>query len=212
VALAFIGAVFKDGIVKNAVLEFIGPGVANLSMDYRCGIDVMTTESTCLTSVWQTDEMTRATLAAFGRVKGYEDLAPQEGALYDGAVEIDLGTIEPMIALPFHPSNAYTIREFLANAPELLAKCEADAVNQLGIPEGRLNLRSKFVDGKFYVDQGVIAGCAGGTFDNLIAAADILRGASTGAGRFSLSVYPASQPVMLELIRAGAAADIGGNP
>ncbi len=208
VAIALIGAVFASGFVKNKVLEFIGEGVHNLPMEFRNGIDVMTTETTCLSSIWETDEKTQAYLALHGRVGDYKQLSPAPVAYYDGLVEIDLAKVEPMIALPFHPSNAYTIREFLDNADELLAKCEWDAVNQLGIPEGRLNLRSKLVDGKFHVDQGVIAGCAGGTFDNLIAAADILRGASTGAGRFSLSVYPASQPVMLEVIRSGAAADL----
>lgn len=208
VAIALIGAVFASGFVKNKVLEFIGEGVHNLPMEFRNGIDVMTTETTCLSSIWETDTTTEAYLALHGRAADYKKLAPTSPAYYDGMVEIDLDKVEPMIALPFHPSNAYTIKEFLNNAPKLLAKCEADAVNQLGIPEGRLNLQSKFIDGKFYVDQGVIAGCAGGTFDNLIAAADILRGASTGAGKFSLSVYPASQPVMLELIRSGAAADL----
>ncbi len=208
VALVLISAVFASGFVKNKVLEFIGEGIHHLPMEFRNGIDVMTTETTCLSSIWETDEQTEAYLALHGRADDYRRLTPKSPAYYDGLIEIDLSAIEPMIALPFHPSNAYSIKEFLKNAPELLAKAEETAIAQLGVPEGRLKLRDKFIDGKFHVDQGVIAGCAGGTFDNLIAAADILKGASTGAGAFSLSVYPASQPVMLELIRSGAAADL----
>ncbi len=205
VALALIGAVFKSGFVKNKVLEFVGEGIASLPMEFRNGIDVMTTETTCLSSIWETDEQTEKYLTRHGRKEDYRRLTPHGTAYYDGLVEIDLSTVEPMIALPFHPSNTYTIREFLANAPEILAQTEKTAVEQLGIPEGRLDLRSKFYDRKMHIDQGVIAGCAGGTFDNLTAAADILRGKSTGNGAFSLSVYPASQPVLLELMKTGAA-------
>ncbi|MBQ2252056.1 MAG: hydratase, partial [Clostridia bacterium] len=205
VALALIGAVFKSGFVKNKVLEFVGEGIASLPMEFRNGIDVMTTETTCLSSIWETDEQTQQYLTRHGRKEDYRRLTPHGTAYYDGLVEIDLSSVEPMIALPFHPSNTYTIREFLANAPEILAKTEKTAVEQLGIPEGRLDLQSKFYDGKMHIDQGVIAGCAGGTFDNLTAAADILRGNSTGNGAFSLSVYPASQPVLLELMKTGAA-------
>ena len=205
VALALIGATFKSGFVKNKVLEFVGDGIANLPMEFRNGIDVMTTETTCLSSIWATDGETEKYLSRHKRPSDYKKLAPAEGAYYDGLVEIDLAKVEPMIARPFHPSNTYTIREFLANAPEILAEVERTAVEQLGIPEGRLDLRSKFYDGKMHVDQGVIAGCAGGTFDNLTAAADILKNKSTGNDAFSLSVYPASQPVLLELMKCGAA-------
>ncbi len=202
VALAFIGAVFKDGIVKNAVLEFIGPGVASLSMDYRSGIDVMTTESTCLSSVWQTDETTRATLAAFGRADSYKALSPQEGALYDGAVEIDLGAIEPMIALPFHPSNVYTIKEFKANMADLLHQVDLDTVQQLGV-KNAAPLSNKIVNGQFKVDQAVIAGCSGGTCQNLTRTAEILNGAPVGSDAFWLSCYPGSMPIMQELTKNG---------
>ncbi len=205
VALALIGATFKSGFVKNKVLEFIGDGIANLPMEFRNGIDVMTTETTCLSSIWATDGETEKYLTGHKRASEYKKLSPKENAYYDGLVEIDLSAVEPMIALPFHPSNTYTIREFLANAPEILAEVEKTAVKQLGIPEGRLDLVSKFYDGKMHVDQGVIAGCAGGTFDNLTAAADILKNQSTGNGAFSLSVYPASQPVLLELMKNGVA-------
>lgn len=208
VAIALIGEVFSSGFVKNKVLEFVGDGIANLPMEYRNGIDVMTTETTCLSSIWETDGATESYLALHGRASDYKKLSPANVAYYDGLIEIDLGEIEPMIALPFHPSNAYTIKYFLENAEDLLAKVEKDAVEQLGIPEGRLNLRGKLSKDGFFVDQGVIAGCAGGTYDNLCAAADILAGGSTGSGAFALSVYPASQPVMVELIRSGRAAEL----
>ena len=202
VALAFIAAVFKDGIVKNAVLEFIGPGVASLSMDYRSGIDVMTTESTCLSSVWQTDEATKTTLTAFGRGDSYYSLAPQEGAVYDGAVEIDLAAVEPMIALPFHPSNAYPIREFKANMADLLYQVDVDTAEQLGV-KNAAPLSGKIVNGQFRVDQAVIAGCSGGTYQNLARAAEILKGAPVGSDSFWLSCYPGSMPIMQELTRSG---------
>ena len=205
VAIALIGAVFKSGFVKNKVLEFVGDGISSLPMEFRNGIDVMTTETTCLSSIWETDGETEKYLTRHKRPGDYKKLSPKDTAYYDGMVEIDLSSVEPMIALPFHPSNAYTIREFLANADEILAEVEKTAVEQLGVPEGRLDLRSKFYDGKMHIDQGVIAGCAGGTFDNLTAAADILKGRSTGNGAFALSVYPASQPVLLELMKCGAA-------
>jgi len=205
VALALIGATFKSGFVKNKVLEFVGDGIANLPMEFRNGIDVMTTETTCLSSIWETDGETEKYLSGHKRPDDYKKLSPKDGAYYDGLVEIDLSAVEPMIALPFHPSNTYTIREFLANAPKILAEVEKTAVEQLGVPEGRLDLVSKFYDGKMHVDQGVIAGCAGGTFDNLTAAADILKNKSTGNGALSLSVYPASQPVLLELMKQGVA-------
>ena len=202
VALAFIAAVFKDGIVKNAVLEFIGPGVASLSMDYRSGIDVMTTESTCLTSVWQTDETTKAALTALGRGDSYQALVPEEGALYDGAVEIDLGSIEPMIALPFHPSNAYPIREFKANMADLLHQVDVDTAEQLGV-KNAAPLSNKIVGGQFRVDQAVIAGCSGGTYQNLVRTAEILGGAPVGSDSFWLSCYPGSMPIMQELTKRG---------
>ncbi len=208
VALALIGEVFASGFVKNKVLEFVGEGIKNLPMEFRNGIDVMTTETTCLSSIWETDEQTQGYLALHGRANDYKKLSPDSVSYYDGLVEIDLSKVEPMIALPFHPSNAYTIKNFLENAEEILALTEKTAVEQLGIPEGRLNLRSKLKADGFYVDQGVIAGCAGGTYDNLSAAADILKGASIGSDAFSLSVYPASQPVMLELLRSGRAAEL----
>ncbi len=208
VALALIKEVFASGFVKNKVLEFVGEGISSLPMEFRNGIDVMTTETTCLSSIWETDEKTKRYLELHGRARDYRKLAPADVAYYDGLIEIDLSTIEPMIALPFHPSNAYTIKEFLENAQDILASVEQNATKQLGIQKGRLDLRSKLKKDGFYVDQGVIAGCAGGTYDNLCAASDILENASTGQGHFSLSIYPASQPVMLELIRSGRASKL----
>ncbi len=205
VALALIGAVFESGFVKNKVLEFVGEGVASLPVEFRNGIDVMTTETTCLSSVWITDEKTEAYLAAHNRPEDYRPLAPEEGAVYDGAVVIDLDKVESMIALPFHPSNVYTVRYFLDHAEKLLKDCETYAEENLGVKKGALRLADKFRDGKMQIDQGVIAGCAGGIFDNLAAAADILKNASTGSDDFSLSVYPASMPVMLETFRDGIA-------
>lgn len=210
VAIALVGATFASGFVKNRVLEFVGDGVSALSMDFRSGIDVMTTETTCLSSIWETDEKTKAYLELHGRGDEYKKLAPEDGAVYDRLIEIDLSTVEPMIALPFHPSNAYTIREFLANADDLLANCEKTAHEALGLPEGALDLRSKYKNGSLFVDQGVIAGCAGGSYENLSAAADILSSASIGDGSFGLSVYPASQPTLVELIKSGRAATLVG--
>ena len=206
VALALVKAVFKDGLVKNKVLEFVGPGVAGLSVDYRMGIDVMTTETTCLSSIWQTDDKVRAWLAVHGREGDYQPLSPENGAWYDGVIRIDLAKVEPMIALPFHPSNAWTIKEFLADADDLLAGVEAEAVGIIGKASVRPNLRSKLKNGAFMVDQGIIAGCSGGTYENLVRAATVLAGHSTGNQAFSLSVYPASQPQYLELVRTGQAA------
>ena len=195
VALAIIGATFNAGTVKNSVMEFFGDGIANLSMDYRNGIDVMTTETSCLSSVWQTDEIVEKALTAHGRADAYQKLSPEDGAYYDAALEIDLSTIECMIALPFHPSNVYTIREFNENAAEILASIDPELVK-------------KVKDGKFYADQGVIAGCSGGTYQNLVQTAKILDGKPIGNDRFWLSCYPASQPVMLELLRTGELASL----
>ena len=207
VALALIAATFKDGAVKNALLEFIGPGVANLSMDYRSGIDVMTTETACWSSVWQTDERTREALALLGRGGEYRELVPADGAGYDGAIEVDLSAIEPMIALPFHPSNAYTIREFKANAADLLHQVDVAAKEQLGV-QNAPSLLSKLAPDGFRVDQGVIAGCSGGTYQNLKRAAEILKGASTGPDAFWLSCYPGSMPINLELTKQGCLTDL----
>ena len=202
VALAIVGAVFKDGAVKNAVMEFFGPGVANLSMDYRAGIDVMTTETTCLSSVWQTDEQTKTALTLLGRGDSYREMAPADGAYYDGVITVELDRIEPMIALPFHPSNAYTIREFKANMRDLLHQVDVDAAEQLGVKNAP-SLVNKIVDGRFRADQGVIAGCSGGTYQNLKRAGEILKGASIGPDAFWLSCYPGSMPINLELTKNG---------
>ena len=208
VALALIGATFKKGIVKNAVLEFFGPGVASLSMDYRSGIDVMTTETSCLSSVWCTDEVTKRTLDALGRGESYAQQSPAEGALYDNAVTIDLSSVEPMIALPFHPSNAYTIREFKANLADLLHQVERDTAEQLKVKKLPAPLTDKIVDGRFHVDQAVIAGCSGGTWQNLKRAAEIIGTTPVGDDSFWLSVYPSSQPIMLDLTRDGTIASL----
>ena len=204
VALALIGAVFKNGFVKNKVLEFVGPGVDNLSADFRIGIDVMTTETTCLSSIWQTDSVIKDFYEIHGRGGDYKELQPEEEAYYDGMVEIDLSKVKPMIAMPFHPSNVYTIEEVNANLEDIIAQTEKNAAVSL---EGAVeySLRDKIRNGKFYVEQGVIAGCAGGGFENITDAADILNGQSCGNGEFALNVYPASQPVYMELIRNGAA-------
>ena len=208
VALALVKATFQQGVVKNAVMEFFGPGVKSLSMDYRSGIDVMTTETTCLSSVWETDDILRDHLTVLGRGDAYQRQAPAEGAYYDGVIEVALDRIEPMIALPFHPSNAYTIREFKANLDELLHQVDEDAVRQLGLKHRPASLREKIVDGKFRVDQGVIAGCSGGTYQNIVRAAQILDGHAIGSDEFWLSVYPTSQPVNLELTRKGYIASL----
>ena len=207
VALAIIGAVFKNGYVNNKVMEFVGPGVANLSADFRIGVDVMTTETTCLSSIWTTDEKIREFYETHGRLEEYRELKPGAVAYYDGIVEVDLGKVKPMIAMPFHPSNTYTIEEVNANLGDVLADVEKRAKVSLG---GAVNfsLADKVRDGSFYVEQGIIAGCAGGGFENICDAADILDGASIGNGAFTLSVYPASMPVYMELIKNGAAAKI----
>ncbi len=204
VAIALIKAVFANGFVKNTVLEFIGEGVSNISMDYRIGIDVMTTETTCLSSVWETDEKTKKYLQNHGRGEAYKEMKLSSPAYYSGVVEIDLSKVEPMIALPFHPSNGYTIKEFLANADEILYGVEQNAAEVFGGKTCNFSLRDKLINGKFCVDQGVIAGCAGGGYENLIAASEILKGQTTGNGVFSLSVYPSSQPVHYAAMRAGA--------
>ena len=206
VALELIRSTIKDGVVKNAVMEFFGPGVANLSMDYRSGIDVMTTETTCLSSIWETDGVTEGFYRAHQRPEDYRELHPADGAYYDKYIEIDLSKVEPMIALPFHPSNAWTIHEFLENAADILAAVEADA--QKRYPKAHVKLTDKIRDGGVWADQGVIAGCAGGLFDNITEAADILRGGSTGNGAFTLDIYPTSVPVSLELTKIGATADL----
>ena len=193
VAIALVAATFKKGFVKNKVLEFIGPGIKNLSMDFRCGIDVMTTETTCLSSIWETDEVTEEYFKLHGRPAAYKPMHPADPAYYDGAVVIDLSRIEPMIALPFHPSNAYTIKEFIANADDILGEVEKSGAKLKG--NDTFKLRDKVKDGKVYVNQGIIAGCAGGTYENIAEAAEILRGKSCGFNEFSLSVYPQSQPV-----------------
>ena len=201
VAIALVKATFASGFVKNKILEFVGPGIANLSMDYRIGIDVMTTETTCLSSIWETDEKTHECFAIHGREGDYKELKVTQPAYYDGAVTIDLSRVEPMIALPFHPSNAYTIREFLANPVEILKKVEEQGRKIKG--DDSFTLTDKVRDGKVYVDQGVIAGCAGGGYENVAEAAEILRGGSVGTGAFALSVYPASQPVYKALTEGG---------
>ncbi len=203
VALAIIKAVFNNGYVKNKVMEFVGPGVANLSADFRIGVDVMTTETTCLSSIWSTDEKIREFYAIHGRENDYKELNPQNGAYYDGAIEIDLSEIRPMIALPFHPSCAYTIDEVNKNLLDVLAETEQRAKVSFG-DKVNYSLKEKVIDGKLYVDQGVIAGCAGGGFENICAAADILKGKDSGNGKFLLNVYPASMPIYQELIKNGA--------
>jgi len=203
VALAIIKAVFDNGYVKNKVMEFVGPGVASLSADFRIGVDVMTTETTCLSSIWATDDKIREFYAIHGRENDYAELNPTDGAYYDGAIEIDLSEIRPMIALPFHPSCAYTIEEVNKNLLDVLAETEKRAKVSFG-DKVQYSLKEKVIDGKLYVDQGVIAGCAGGGFENICAAADILKGKDTGNGKFLLNVYPASMPVYMELMKNGA--------
>ena len=207
VALAIIGEVFKNGYVNNKVMEFVGPGVASMSADFRIGVDVMTTETTCLSSIWVTDENIEEWYTIHGRAGDYKKLAPADVAYYDGCVEIDLSAIKPMIAMPFHPSNTYTIEDVQKNLADVLADVEKRALVSL---DGQVeySLQDKIRDGKFYVEQGIIAGCAGGGFENICAAADILKGKYIGADEFTLSVYPASTPVYMELLKNGAAATI----
>ena len=207
VALAIIGAVFRNGYVKNKVMEFVGPGVENLSADFRIGVDVMTTETTCLSSIWRTDAQIEEFYEIHGRKKDYARLDPGQVAYYDGLITVDLSRVRPMIAMPFHPSNAYTIEELNENLEDILDETEKNArVSLDGAVE--LHLRDKVKNGKFMVDQGIIAGCAGGGFENICAAADILKGKYIGSDGFTLSVYPASMPVYMELIRNGCAASI----
>ena len=206
VAIALVKATFESGFVNNKVLEFVGSGIRELPIDFRNGVDVMTTETTCLSSIWETDEETQGFYAAHQRPEDYAPLHPAKVAYYDRMIAIDLSKIESMIALPFHPSNAWTIHEFLENAEELLAKVEADAAKRF--PKTHPHLTDKIHDGGVWADQGVIAGCAGGLFDNITEAADILKGGSTGNGAFTLDVYPTSVPVSLELTRDGVTADL----
>ena len=207
VALAIIGAVFKNGFVKNKVMEFVGPGVENLSADFRIGVDVMTTETTCLSSIWKTDEKIEEFYEIHGRSEDYKELNPGPAAYYDGMILVELDKIRPMIAMPFHPSNTYTIDELNANLMDILDDVERKAQISL---DGKVDftLKDKVHDGKLYVEQGIIAGCAGGGFENICAAADILKGASIGADAFTLSVYPASTPIYMELAKNGALATL----
>ena len=207
VALAIIGAVFEKGYVNNKVMEFVGPGVSNLSADFRIGVDVMTTETTCLSSIWRTDDKIKEFYEIHGRSEDFKELNPGKVAYYDGIVEVDLDKIKPMIAMPFHPSNTYTIEEVNANLDDILADVEKRALVSL---DGAVDysLRDKVHDGKLYVDQGIIAGCAGGGYENICAAANSLKGASIGSDEFTLSVYPASTPIYMELVKNGAVADL----
>lgn len=207
VALAIIGAVFANGYVNNKIMEFVGPGIKHLSADFRIGIDVMTTETTCLSSIWKTDDAIKEFYDIHGRSAEYKELNPGEVTYYDGMIMVDLSKVKPMIAMPFHPSNTYTIEEVNANLEDILAEVEKKALVSL---DGAVdyNLRNKIKNGKLYVDQGIIAGCAGGGFENICAAADILKGASTGQDEFSLSVYPASTPIYMELVKNGCVANL----
>ena len=208
IAIAIITAVFKNGYVKNKVMEFVGPGVSSMSTDYRNGIDVMTTETTCLSSIWVTDEDTRAFLAEHGRAADYRQLDPADVAYYDGCIRIDLSTVHSMIALPFHPSNGFEIRELNANLDDILHGVEEDVKRLIKKPELHLDLWEKIHDGALYADQGTIGGCAGGTYSNIMETAHLLRGRSTGNGAFSLGIYPGSQAIMLDLIHKGALTDL----
>lgn len=204
VALAIIGEVFANGYVKNKVMEFIGDGISNLNAEYRNGIDVMTTETTCLSSIWRTDDEIKNFYEVHDRAEDYKELNPGSVAYYDGIVYVDLSTIKPMIAMPFHPSNTYTIDELNANLEDILADVEKKAVKTINNPDIHFKLRDKIKNGRLYVDQGVIAGCAGGTYDNICDVADILNGQSIGADDFALSIYPSSQPVFMQLVENGS--------
>lgn len=208
IALAIIGAVFKNGYVKNKIMEFVGPGIASMTTDYRNGVDVMTTETTCLSSVWETDEDTKKFLSIHGRVGDYKQLKPADVTYYDGVVYVDLSTIKPMIALPFHPSNVYEIDTLNENLEDLLHEVEVEAIKIGGEAGKGLKLVDKIENGKLRVSQGIIAGCAGGTYSNVMEAAHILKGHSTGFDEFNLNVYPSSQPVFIETTRNGAVADL----
>ena len=208
VAIALVGKLFKSGYVKNKVMEFVGPGIASLRQDTRNAIDAMTTETTCLSSIWETDEVTQRFLAVHGRAADYKKLAPADLACYDGVVEVDLSAIRPMIALPMHPSNAFTIEELNANLEDILHACEQDVQKLIGRKDVQLDLCSKIENGKLRVDQGVIAGCAGGLYDSIYEAASILKGHTGGCGDYALSVYPGSQPIMMELVRTGVIGEL----
>ena len=208
IALAIIGAVFKNGYVKNKVMEFVGDGIANLTADYRNGIDVMTTETTCLSSVWITDDNVKEWYDIHGRSEDFKYQAPGETAYYNGMIYIDMSEIKPMIAMPMHPSNVFTIDELNSNLDDILYEIEKNCAEQLESDAVKVSLRDKIINGKLVVEQGVIAGCAGGTYENICAARDIIKGHSIGSGEFALSVYPASQPVFLGLVNNGAIADI----
>ena len=208
VALAIIRAVFASGFVKNKVMEFVGDGIKNISVEYRNGIDVMTTETTCLSSIWETDEQVKGWYDVHLRPEEYKEMHPEDGAVYDGLVEVDLNKVEPMIALPFHPSNAYTIREFRENAVELLAKVEKEARGMMDEKYPMPKLTDKVKNGQVYVEQGVVAGCSGGTFENIMTMTDIMKNKSIGADVFTMSLYPASQPQFIELMKNGSAADL----
>ena len=208
IALAIIGAVFANGYVNNKVMEFVGDGVANLSADFRIGVDVMTTETTCLSSIWTTNDKIKEFYEIHKRPEGYKELKPADVAYYDGMVYVDLSTIKPMIAMPFHPSNVYTIEELNANLMDILDDVEKRALVSLDNNKVNYTLKDKVHNGRLYVEQGVIAGCAGGGFENVCDAADILRGKYIGADEFSLSVYPSSQPVFMELVKNGTIADL----
>jgi aconitate hydratase len=208
VALAIIKAVFKSGFVKNKVMEFVGSGISSLSAEYRNGIDVMTTETTCLSSIWATDSKIKRYYETMGRAEDYKELRPDSLARYDGAVIVDLDKVEPQIAMPFHPSNAYNLKDVILNPSDILAEVEREG-NKLFKDSGvKLDLLSKISNGKINVQQGIIAGCAGGTFDNIYAAAQIMKGHSEGSGEFTMSVYPGSQPVYLDLVKKGAIAEL----
>ena len=207
IALSIVGAVYKNGYVKNKVMEFVGPGIANLPIEYRNAIDVMTTETTCWSSLWVTDEETKTYYVRHGRPEAYKKMEPKNVAWYDGCVYIDLSTVECTIAMPMHPSNTYTIHELQANAADILHQVQEEANKQ--IKGAKMDLMSKLhSDGSIWVDQGELAGCSGGTFDNIVAAADILRGRSCGNGIFSLSIYPGSMPAYAELVKTGRIADL----
>ncbi|MDD3252183.1 MAG: hydratase [Lachnospiraceae bacterium] len=208
IALAIIGTVFKCGYVKNKVMEFVGPGVASMTTDFRNGVDVMTTETTCLSSIWRTDEDTKAFLTLHGRGEEYKELNPADVAYYDGVVYVDLSTIKPMIALPFHPSNTFEIEELNSNLGDILRSVEVEAAKLTGDADINFSMTDKIVDGKLIATQGIIAGCAGGNYTNVMEAAHILHGKSCGADEFSLSVYPSSQPVYIDLVKKGAIADL----
>lgn len=208
VALSIIKAVFNSGFVKNKIMEFIGDGIEHLPVEYRNGIDVMTTETTCLSSIWETDYKVKEYYEIHGRTEDYSPLKPEDIALYDGLVEVDLSKIKPSIALPFHPSNVYTIQELKSNAKDIFSKIEEESKKTFESNSVKIDLMSKIINGNIHVEQGVIVGCSGGTFDNIVAAADILRGKSIGNDLFSMSVYPGSQPAYMELVRNGAVADL----